>query len=205
MSYDQIINWVQATFQDLGKLESDTITFVILLTISVIVVDGVLLTIEKLRKSSGFEKDLHAIGVDRGKVLPQKRYISNAQQLAGSPDGVIIEDGFYIPVERKPFAKKVHERYIAQLLVYMRLIEEAEGKRPPYGYLIIGKNCKRVRIDNTESRQAWLSDILSEMHKALETGKAVATPHPKKCENCPVAHSCDKKWRSVQVESRAAR
>lgn len=192
---DYIQNSIHHLFADLSKLESDTIFFVILLTISVIVVDGVLICIEKLRKNSGFEKDLKAIGIDGGKILPTKNYVSHKQQLAGKPDGVIIEDGFFIPVERKPFAKKVHERYIAQLLVYMRLVEEFEGIRPPYGYLIIGKNCKRVRIDNTEERQRWLSSLLAEMHKGLSGQKVKPNPHPKKCERCPVAADCAHKWR----------
>lgn len=196
------MNWINSIQQylahsasELSKLEIDTILFVVLLTISVIVVDGVLLCIEKLRKSSGFGKDLKAIGLDGGKILPPKNYISNRQLLAGRPDGVIEEDGYFIPVERKPFAKKVHERYIAQLLVYMRLIEEFEGKKPPYGYLIIGQNCKRVRIDNTDERQKWLSGLLIQMHKALDGAKLRATPHPKKCERCPVSQSCDFKWK----------
>lgn len=196
MNIDFILDSLTHLFTDLSKLEANTIFFVILLTISVIVVDGVLLCIEKLRQNAGFEKNLKAIGIDGGKILPEKNYISQKQQLAGRPDGVIVEDGFYIPVERKPFAKKVHERYIAQLLVYMRLVEEFEGVRPPYGYLIIGKSCKRVRIENSDERQRWLTGLLQEMHRALDGQKIKPNPHPKKCERCPVSPQCSHRWRN---------
>ena len=182
---------VVALFTDLAKLDTDSIIFVILLTITVIVADGVMMSIAKLKKSAGIAKNSKTISIDGGKSAKTKEYICEAIGLAGRPDAVIEENGFLIPVERKPMQKKIHERQIAQLLVYMRLIEHAEGKRPPHGYLVLGKNCKQVKIENTNEKQRWLDEILDKMQAHLNQDvPLVATPHPIKCSKCPVRNSC---------------
>jgi CRISPR/Cas system-associated exonuclease Cas4 (RecB family) len=119
-----------------------------------------------------------------------RNYISEIQGLAGKPDALISEGGFIIPIERKPLARKVRDRYIAQLLVYMRLIEEFEGKKPPYGYLILGPNCRRFKIENSPDRQAWLQRLIDEMRGVLAGQATTPTPHPKKCRKCDVRHAC---------------
>ena len=112
--------------------------------------------------------------------------------MAGRPDAVIKERGYYIPVERKPLSNKIRDRYVAQLLVYMRLIEEIEGKRPPYGYLIVGKGARKVKIQNSEEKQEWLSEKLSTMRSIVEDNTlAVAEPHPRKCRGCKVRTHCE--------------
>jgi CRISPR-associated protein Cas4 len=185
---------IKFLFQDLAKLDTDSIIFVILLSITVIVVDGVLLSITKLKKNAGIAKRARTIGVDGGRSVKTKEYINDELGIAGRPDAVIEENGFFIPVEQKPLQKKIHERQIAQLLVYMRLIEAHEGKRPPYGYLILGKQSKRIKIENTEEKQLWLSGILKDMRNFLEENHPIkATPHPNKCMKCPVRDSCTAK------------
>ncbi len=188
---ESIWSALSSLYQDLSLIETNSIILVILLVITVIVLDGVSLLSTRLKKESGFESKTKAVGVDGGKIVPTKSYISDLLQLAGRPDAVIIENGYSIPVEHKPLAKKIHDRYVAQLLVYMRLIEESTGKRPPYGYLIIGPTNKRVSIENTDKRQAWLDRLLSEMHAILEGGPAIATPHPRKCRKCEVRDFCE--------------
>ena len=72
----------------------------------------------------------------------------------------------------------------------MRLIEEFEGKKPPYGYLILGKNCRTFKIENSPERQAWLQKMLDEMRSIVEGAPAIPAPHPKKCKRCDVKESC---------------
>lgn len=180
------------TIVDLRHLGTDTIVFVILLVITVIVVDGVLLLISNLRVTSGLNKKTKAVSVDGGKRIGAKNYVSDNQLLAGRPDAVIEEHGYLIPVEHKPLAKKIHDRYVAQLLVYMRLIEEFEGKKPPYGYLIIGPQCKRFIVENSPQRQAWLQKMLNEMQEVIGGAPCVATPLPKKCKKCEVRSHCSR-------------
>lgn len=176
---------------EIAKLDSEIIYLVMLLVVTVIVIDAVSLVAARKRREAGIAKRHRAAAIEGSTTLPIKNYVSNAQRLAGRPDAVVVDRGYHVPVERKPLAKKLRDRYVAQLLVYMRLIEEFEGKRPPHGYLILGQNARRVKIDNSAERQRWLQKMLDEMQDIL-SGKttAVAKPEPRKCRNCPVRERC---------------
>jgi len=176
--------------RDVAAIDTRIVFLVLLLVISVMVLDAVFGGARKAKKDSGINDNASAVSIDGSKTVPLRDYVSEMQGLAGRPDALISEDGHIIPVERKPLAKKIRDRHVAQLLVYMRLVEEFEGKKPPYGYLILGANCRRVRIDNTEERQAWLQGIIDQMRGILNGAAAVATPHPKKCRKCYVKESC---------------
>lgn len=139
---------------------------------------------------TGFETETTLVSVDGAKSYPTREYVSELQGLAGRPDAIVIENGFFIPVERKPLAKKLRDRYIAQVLVYMRLIEEFEGKKPPYGYVILGANARKMKIENSTERQNWLTNILEKMNESLETGVATPDPQREKCFKCDVKEKC---------------
>jgi CRISPR/Cas system-associated exonuclease Cas4 (RecB family) len=140
--------------------------------------------------SSGFSPAEIALAIDGSSLLPDREYVSLAQGLAGRPDALIREDGKVIPVERKPLAKKLRDRYVVQLLVYMRLVEEFEGQRPPHGYLLLGPSCRRIKVENSENKQAWVSGLIREMRKILEGGRPTPSPHPIKCAKCAVRERC---------------
>jgi len=176
----------------LVKNDTQIILLVCLLIAGVIVIDAVSMAARQKRKQTGLDIDVKTVSIDGSQMHPAKNYISEIQGLAGRPDAIIKENGFFIPVETKPLAKKVRDRYIAQLLVYMRLIEEFEGKKPPYGYLILGSKCRRVKIANTDKRQAWLQKKIDEMKAILSSNEAaIADPHPAKCRKCIVRESCE--------------
>jgi CRISPR-associated protein Cas4 len=139
---------------------------------------------------SGFSREEVAVSIDRGELLPEREYISRQQGLAGKPDALVQEGGFVLPVERKPLAKKLRDRYVAQLLVYMRLVEEFEGKRPPHGYLLLGPKCRRVTVANSAQKQSWVSRMLLEMREILDGTPPRPAPHPKKCASCEVKARC---------------
>ena len=139
---------------------------------------------------TGFEKETTLVSVDGARSYPTREYISELQGLAGRPDAIIVENGFFIPVERKPLAKKLRDRYVAQLLVYMRLIEEFEGKRPPYGYVILGSKARKLRIENSPEKQEWLTEILKNMNESIRTGTTTPDPQLEKCKKCDVNQSC---------------
>lgn len=142
------------------------------------------------RRDSGVTNNSTLVSVDGSKSLPVKLYVSEMQGLAGKPDALISEFGCIIPIERKPLARKIRDRYVAQILVYMRLVEEFEGKKPPYGYLILGPTCRRFKIDNTPERQDWLQKLIDEMQGILQGGPCIPAPHPKKCSRCDVREAC---------------
>ena len=177
---------------DLAALDSQIVLLMVIVVAGVIVLDALSMSAHKAKKSSGVDaKGISTVSIDGSKTLPVRTYVSDIQGLAGKPDALICEEGYIIPVERKPLARKLHDRYVAQLLVYMRLVEEFEGKKPPYGYLILGPNCRRIRIDNTPARQAWLQNLIDQMQEVLQQKQsAKATPHPRKCRKCDVKSSC---------------
>lgn len=173
---------------EVAAVDPELILLSVLIVCCIIVLDAITMRASQKRRQSGISQK--TVSVDGSKSFPVKHYVSEIQGLAGRPDALIVEDGFIIPVERKPLARKIRDRYIAQLLVYMRLVEELEGKKPPYGYLILGPSCRRFKILNTTERQAWLSKMLDEMRLVLEGAAANPLPHPKKCRKCDMRSVC---------------
>ena len=187
-----IRHYLERLLSDLAGLDSQIVYLMMIIVVSVIVLDAISLGLRKKRQAIGLQAKTQTVSIDGSKSVPVRNYVSELQGLAGKPDALISENGFLIPIERKPLARKIHDRYVAQLLVYMRLIEEFEGKKPPYGYLILGPSCRRIRIDNTPERQRWLQGIVDEMMAILAREKtAVAAPHPRKCVKCDVQNSCN--------------
>ena len=183
-------NYLVDLVRDLANADRDLVYLMVILVAAVIVLDAVSMFARKKRKEAGIGKRVSTISVDGGKTSPVKSYRSDIQSLAGTPDAIIIENGYIIPIERKPLARKIRDRYVAQLLVYMRLIEEFEGKKPPYGYLILGANSRKIKIENSPARQAWLQAIIDEMRAVFDGKPALATPHPRKCAKCDVKEFC---------------
>jgi CRISPR/Cas system-associated exonuclease Cas4 (RecB family) len=177
------------------SVNSSITVLVLLIVFAIIVVDLLLQRVQESAKATGIvlvssKTKTKAIGIDGTKQNPVKDLVSPEIGLAGRPDAILREDGFLIPVEHKPMANKLRDRYVAQLLVYMRLIEEIEGVRPPYGYLILGPNARRVKVTNSRQRQEWLDIKLNEMRAILNGESAKADPHPKKCVSCRMKVSC---------------
>lgn len=177
----------------IAALSTNLVLLVVLIVITVIVLDSLYAFRRKEQNLTGLDNNAVTIGVDGLKQFPARTYVSEIQGLAGRPDALIREEGFLIPVERKPLAKKMRDRYIAQILVYMRLIEEFEGKKPPYGYLILGAKCKKVKIYNTAERQIWLQRMINEMRQILDGAPAIAMPSLQKCRKCSVSAHCNRR------------
>ena len=179
-----------------GLIDTHYLLYTVLVMSTYIVVNDVVRAIKKRESRTGLTPSQSLeLTIDGSKKHQVKTYISEIQGISGRPDAVILENGFFIPVERKPIGNKVRDRHIAQLLVYMRLIEEFEGKKPPYGYLIIGKSARKVKIYNTPERQRWLSIQLDEMKQIVaEKTKAVAQPQKNKCAHCKVQDHCDSRF-----------
>lgn len=176
---------------DLAQLDSRVVVLVVLIVLATIIIDGALSVSKKKKQKVGLGNEKEAVSIDGSKTLPIKNYVSDMQGLAGKPDAVISENGFLIPVERKPLAKKMRDRYVAQLLVYMRLVEEFEGKKPPYGYLILGPQCRTFKIPNSSERQAWLQKMLDSMRGILDGMPAKPLPDKRKCDKCFIREYCD--------------
>lgn len=152
------------------------------------------------RASVGIPNESNVVAIDGSTMRETREYVSERLKLAGRPDAIELEAGISIPIEYKPNAKKVRDRYVAQLLVYLRLVEEAHNVRPPHGYLVIGSKAKRVKIENSKSRQQWLQSELDIMRAVLaDSMESPTRPHPKKCSRCAVRDRCPDAALSTEV------
>ncbi len=143
-----------------------------------------------LKKGSGIAEKTVVVSVRGSTDLPQREFYSATLGLSSKPDAIIKEEGFIIPVDIKPMAKKVRDRHVVAMLVHLKLIEEIEGIRPPYGVIIMGKEKRSVRIKNTEDKQRWVDSLLDEMRSIMDGVPAVPAPAPFKCKNCDVREIC---------------
>lgn len=143
-----------------------------------------------IHRNSGLDEKAQMIALKGSSQLPSREYVSSFHGLSSKPDALLKIDGYIIPVDRKPMGKKVRDRHIVQLLVHMRLIEEIEGVRPPYGILLLGPEVKTVRVQNTEQRQHWLDTLLQEMESIIDGVPARPAPAPMKCKSCDVRSVC---------------
>lgn len=197
---EEIRHYIYNLLGDIVEADTELVLLMFLIVVALIVLDAVSAFAKSRRKETGINLKAGPVSIDGSHALPVRKYVSEMQGLAGSPDALISENGNLIPVERKPLARKLRDRYVAQLLVYMRLVEEFEGKRPPYGYLILGPSCRSFKIENTPERQAWLQTMIDEMRLVLDGAPARATPHPVKCRKCSVRDSCSFKAETVQIQ-----
>ena len=172
------------------SIRNNGLQLVVLAGFTFLVIRSFLKAARKRHRDTGFMVNQVAVAMEGSSIVPAREYISRSQGLAGKPDALVREGGEFIPVERKPLAKKLRDRYVAQLLVYMRLVEEFEGKRPSKGYLLLGPECRRITIENSEAKQRWLGTLLEQMRRVLDGGEARATPHPAKCSKCDVRVRC---------------
>lgn len=113
--------------------------------------------------------------------------------LTGKPDRIVKRWGIYIPEEKKP-GRILHENYRAQLGVYLILVEEHYGKRPPYGVVILG-NGKRVKVRNTRRLRKWVFDMASSIraHRQQTMIQIKVRATPTQCRGCGQRGNCEQR------------
>ncbi len=110
--------------------------------------------------------------------------------LAGRPDRIVEEGGLPIPEEWKS-GRRVHDSHRVQLGVYLILIEEETGIRPPHGYVVLGDG-RRQRVENTDQLRARVLAIADQIRAArrdLVEIIQVSQP-PAKCRGYGVREAC---------------
>jgi len=143
-----------------------------------------------LNKSSGLAEKTSLISIKGSTSLPPREFISEKLRLKSKPDALSLEKGFLIPIDVKPSSKKIRDRHKIKMFMHMKLIEEVEGKKPPYGIILLGKGQVEMRIENSNDKQIWLDAILSEMRSIAGGIPAAPTPRKTKCKQCDVAEFC---------------
>jgi CRISPR/Cas system-associated exonuclease Cas4 (RecB family) len=73
----------------------------------------------------------------------------------------------------------------------MKLIERVQGKKPPYGIILLGENQELVKIENAPDKQRWLDAVIDEMRSILDGVPAAPTPGKAKCAQCDVFDVCE--------------
>jgi CRISPR-associated exonuclease Cas4 len=126
---------------------------------------------------------------EKGKSLFSARY-----GLTGTPDYIVRTPQGLVPVEVKPGRNESqpHDSHLLQVLAYCLLLEETEGKSPPYGLLRYSSDTFRVDY-NAETRDYLLS-VMDEVRES-----AVAQDVPRNHEQAQRCRACS--YRSICDES----
>ena len=73
--------------------------------------------LSRRRRAVGLRNETLVKSLDGSATTGVKEFVSEKLLLAGRPDGIVSEQGIEIPIEYKPHARKLRDRFIAQLLV----------------------------------------------------------------------------------------
>ena len=124
-----------------------------------------------------------------------KPYFSARHRLTGKPDYLVDSPEGLIPVEVKrtaaPPGGRAYASHVMQLAAYCLLVEDAQGRPPPYGLIRYGD--ATVRVDFTPLLRDELLATLAEMRER-RGGRTVDRSHvePARCRGCGVRHACSK-------------
>jgi CRISPR-associated exonuclease Cas4 len=142
-----------------------------------------LLSLLSLRARLGFSFG-HVVSYDR-LTLSSEHY-----GLVGRPDLIVKRGRSFIPEEKKR-GTRLHESYVAQMGVYLLLVEEHFQCRPPYGVVVLG-NGRRENITNSEQLRASVLTMVETMRSARTQPRSPlpARPHPAKCRGCGQRNNC---------------
>lgn len=118
--------------------------------------------------------------------------ISRRHQLVGRPDYIVAASEGVIPVEVKSTRLRGDDPYDShklQLAAYCLLIEESEGRRPPYGILRYANATVRIPFD--DALRDRLLDTLDQMRRAQAGGELFRShDDPLRCSHCGFRHAC---------------
>lgn len=139
-------------------------------------------------------------GLPQGKIVsrdtagwekPPKALVSHRYRLAGRPDYLICDGDDLIPVEVKP-ARRADDPYesdIVQLFTYCLLVEETEGRPPPYGLLVYAK--QQWRFDYTDAARQTVLDLLADVHSDRNAQDVARShDHAGRCRACGQREHC---------------
>ena len=144
----------------------------------------------RINRIQGFSDKSEILSVKGSDYLAPKEFFSEKLGLISKPDALIKEKRLIIPVDINPITTNLRDRHIIRMLVHLKLIEEVEGVRPPYGLIILGEEKIQHRIENESEKQVWLESLIEEI-RSIENGvPAMPLPAKAKCKNCDVREFC---------------
>jgi CRISPR-associated exonuclease Cas4 len=142
-------------------------------------------------RATGVPLGARLVAVDqRGWQAPARSYVSARWGLSGRPDYVVAQHGRLIPVEAKPGRRGVPRPWdVVQLGVYLLLIEDGEGQRPPYGVLAYRDG--GFRIANTRRLRQEVLTTATRVRAARQDSTVIRSPQqPARCRACGYRDCC---------------
>ncbi len=121
----------------------------------------------------------------------ERPLFSNRYRLTGKPDYLVhVREGI-VPVEVKSGAapRQPYEAHLLQLAAYCLLVEEQEGRRPPYG--ILKYDDRAFAVDYAPALRARLLRTLEAIRRDLHA-RDVGRSHndPARCQGCGYRERC---------------
>jgi CRISPR-associated exonuclease Cas4 len=144
-----------------------------------------------------------AAGLPRGRVTYadtgawnrcERPLFSGAQRLTGRPDYLVQQGAALVPVEVKsgPAPRQPHAPHVLQLAAYCLLVEEQEGRAPPYG--ILKYEDEAFELDYTPALRADLLATLSSMRRDLGAAQVDRShEQAERCRGCGYREQCDQR------------
>jgi len=124
----------------------------------------------------------------------ERPLFSRRHRLTGRPDYLVRTGKGLIPVEVKPGAAppQPYLAHILQLAAYCLLVEEQEGRRPPYAILKYGD--RAFEVDYTSSLRAELLRVIDDIRRDLRA-RDVSRSHDQaaRCSGCGYLQQCDQR------------
>ncbi|WP_165074783.1 CRISPR-associated protein Cas4 [Paludisphaera rhizosphaerae] len=133
---------------------------------------------------------VQGFGSGRTVALDDVTLYSKRYGLVGRPDRIVKEGDDVVPEEWKS-SRQVSHGHRLQLATYFILIEENYGRRPPYGFVVLGDG-SRVRVENTEELCSEVVEIAERIreHRARMAEEIPVQQPAWKCERCGQRENC---------------
>jgi CRISPR-associated exonuclease Cas4 len=124
----------------------------------------------------------------------ERPLFSSRHRLTGRPDYLVQSRQGVIPVEVKSGAApgQPYQAHLLQLAAYCLLVEEQEGRPPPYG--ILKYDDRAFEVDYGPALRTELLDVLAGIRRDLRAGE-VRRSHdePGRCRGCGYRDRCEQR------------
>lgn len=150
-----------------------------------------------LRQATGTRR---AAGLPTGRVVyadtgdwrpPEAPLFSATNRLTGKPDYLVETRAGLVPVEVKSSVAppQPYPSHVLQLAAYCLLVEEAEGRTPPYGLIKYADAVFEVEYTPTLRRE--LLALMEDMQRDRRRGAPRSHDEPRRCAGCGYRQACD--------------
>jgi CRISPR-associated exonuclease Cas4 len=124
--------------------------------------------------------------------LPAKALYAPRYGLTGKPDYLVRTPRGLVPVEVKPGRTdpEPQQSHLLQVLAYCLLLEDSEGKPPPYGLLRYRDDT--FKVDYNPQTRAYILEVLEEIKLARNLPEVHRNhEQPARCRACAYRDLCE--------------